>query len=205
MREQKLFLPPYFFTAPIVIIINRVRILMSKNFDQKHFLVRLWLYFITQTKQWLWPFFVRNNDSQKETPPLRAAILSVAQLEAKGKALARTHTVSHSKCSDGLLKRLSDNEQVLMNVCSILSVAAKQKHHITPAGEWLLDNFYLIEEQISTARQHLSKGYSRELPRLAYGPSKGLPRVYDLALTLISNRDGQVDQESLSRFVVAYQ
>lgn len=178
---------------------------MSKNFGQRHFLVRLWLYFITQTKQWVWPFFVRNNDSQKETPPLRAAILSVAQLEAKGKALARTHTVSHSKCSDGLLKRLSDNEQVLMNVCSILSVAAKQKHHITPAGEWLLDNFYLIEEQISTARQHLSKGYSRELPRLAYGPSKGLPRVYDLALTLISNRDGQVDQESLSRFVVAYQ
>ncbi|WP_081669204.1 GH36-type glycosyl hydrolase domain-containing protein [Photobacterium halotolerans] len=76
---------------------------------------------------------------------------------------------------------------------------------MAPASEWLLDNLYLIEEQISTARLHFSKGYSRELPRLAYGPSKGLPRVYDIALTIVANRDGQIDQESLRRFVAAYQ
>jgi cyclic beta-1,2-glucan synthetase len=74
-----------------------------------------------------------------------------------------------------------------------------------PGREWLLDNFYLIEEQISTAKRHLPKGYSRELPRLARGPSAGCPRVYDLALEIIAHGDGRVDTESLGRFVAAYQ
>jgi cyclic beta-1,2-glucan synthetase len=76
---------------------------------------------------------------------------------------------------------------------------------ITPAGEWLLDNFYLIEEQVRTARRHLPPGYSRELPRLAGGPSAGLPRVYDIALETISHGDGRVDTDGLGGFVSAYQ
>jgi hypothetical protein len=74
-----------------------------------------------------------------------------------------------------------------------------------PAGEWLLDNFYFIEEQIRTAKRHLPKGYSRDLPRLLNGPSAGLPRVYDIALETISHGDGRVDPESLSSFIAAYQ
>ena len=76
---------------------------------------------------------------------------------------------------------------------------------ITPAAEWLLDNFYLIEEQIRTAKRHLPKGYSRELPRLARGPSAHRPRVYDIAFEAIAHGDGRVDGESLTRFVAAYQ
>ena len=76
---------------------------------------------------------------------------------------------------------------------------------IVPAGEWLLDNFYLIEDQIRTARRHLPRDYSRELPRLRSGPSAGLPRVYDIALEAISHGDGRVDPESLEGFVAAYQ
>jgi len=81
----------------------------------------------------------------------------------------------------------------------------KADRRVTPAGEWLLDNFYLIEEQIRTARRHFPKGYSRQLPFLASGPSAGLPRVYDIALEAISHGDGRVDPESLNRFVAAYQ
>lgn len=178
---------------------------MAKSSDEKHFFVRFWLHFITQVKLWGRHYFMTNNEEQEESPPLRVAILSVAQLEAKAKASAKAHTLTFSRRSDSLLKRLSDNEQVLLNVCRSLRVAAKRKHDMAPASEWLLDNLYLIEEQISTARLHFSKGYSRELPRLAYGPSKGLPRVYDIALTIVANRDGQIDQESLRRFVAAYQ
>ena len=76
---------------------------------------------------------------------------------------------------------------------------------ITPAAEWLLDNFYLIEEQILIARRHLPKGYSEGLPCLAEGVSAGLPRVYDIALEIISHSDGRVDVESLNSFVAAYQ
>ncbi len=76
---------------------------------------------------------------------------------------------------------------------------------MSPADEWLLDNFYLIEEQIRTARRHLPKNYSRELPRLLGGPSAGFPRVYDIALELISHVDGRISAESLTSFVAAYQ
>ena len=68
-----------------------------------------------------------------------------------------------------------------------------------------LDNFYLIEEQIRTAKRHFPKGYSKRLPRLLNGPSSGFPRVYDIALEIISHSDGRVELESLNRFIAAYQ
>ena len=126
-------------------------------------------------------------------------------MEQHGKALAATHTLSLSVTRDRLLKRLDENEQVLVAACRLLTTAVKTKHRVAPAGEWLLDNFYLIEEQVQVARQHLPSGYSRELPRLAQGPSAGLPRVYDLALEVISHGDGRIDAETLARFVAAYQ
>jgi cyclic beta-1,2-glucan synthetase len=137
--------------------------------------------------------------------PLRAELFSADQMERHGKDLAGTHSLSTSGTPDRLLRRLDDNERVLVEASRLLTAAVTAKLRITPAGEWLLDNFYLIDEQIRTARHHLPEGYSRELPRLAQGPSGGLPRVYDLALEAISHGDGRVDEETLGRFVAAYQ
>ena len=95
-------------------------------------------------------------------------------MEQHGKALAASHQLASGRAPDQLLARLAANESVLAEVCNRLTAAVTAKHRITPAGEWLLDNFYLIEEQIRTAKRHLPKGYSRELPRLARGPSAGL-------------------------------
>lgn len=137
--------------------------------------------------------------------PLRAELFSADQMERHGKTLADSHTLRPERGRDQLLARLADNEGVLDRACDLLTVAVKENRRITPAGEWLLDNFYLIEEQIRTARTHLPKGYSRELPLLAGGPSKGLARVYDIALEVIAHGDGRVDPENLNRFVAAYQ
>ncbi|MDO8595678.1 MAG: hypothetical protein Q7R45_03545, partial [Sulfuricaulis sp.] len=136
---------------------------------------------------------------------MRAELFSADQMERHGKTLAGAHRLSLRRASDQLLARLAENEHVLLGACNLLTAAVKANRRISPAGEWLLDNFYLLEEQIRTARRHLPKGYSRELPRLAHGPSAGLPRVYDIALEAISHGDGRVDPESLSRFVAAYQ
>ncbi len=121
--------------------------------------------------------------------------------------LASSHTLGaiHPHPDQHLLARLAENEFFLFEVHKLLTETVKANHQITPAGEWLLDNFYLIEEQIRTGKRHLPKGYSRELPRLLNGPSKGLPRVYDIAQEVISHGDGRVDPENLSRFVAAYQ
>jgi len=140
-----------------------------------------------------------------DAPPLRAELFNADQMERHGKTLTGSHRLSAQRAPDQLLARLAENEDVLSEACKLLTAAVKAKRRIAPAGEWLLDNFYLIEEQIRTARRHLPKGYSRELPRLAHGPSAGLPRVYDIALEAISHGDGRLDPESLSRFVAAYQ
>jgi len=140
-----------------------------------------------------------------DDPPLRSELFSADQMEQHGKRLAAAHTLSTRPAKDQLLTRLAENERVLIEVFTLITATVTAKQRITPAGEWLLDNFYLIEEQIRTAKRHLPKGYSRELPCLQNGPSAGLARVYDIALETIAHGDGQVDPESLSRFVAAYQ
>ncbi len=140
-----------------------------------------------------------------DEPPLRAELFSTDQMEQHGVRLASAHRVTPGRVPDQLLSRLAANEGVLIETRNRLTTAVTANHRITPAGEWLLDNFYLVEEQIRTARRHLPKGYSRELPGLAEGASAGLPRVYDIALETIAHGDGRVDPDSLSRFVAAYQ
>jgi cellobiose phosphorylase len=144
-------------------------------------------------------------ESNEGDAPLRAELLSVEQMEEHGRALASEHRVSSARHPVSLLQRLSENEAVLRDTCVLLADAIKNGHRITPAGEWLLDNLYLIDEQIRTARRHFPERYSWELPRLQRGASAGLPRVYDIALNAISHGDGRVDQDTLSRFVRTYQ
>ncbi len=145
------------------------------------------------------------NRTTGDEPPLRSELFSAGQMEQHGKVLAASHVLMSKHPPDRLLGRLNANEKVLVSVCRLLMVAATESRGIAPAGEWLLDNFYLIEEQIHTARRHLPKGYSRELPRLRDGPSAALPRVYDLALEIIAHGDGRVDPDDISRFIAAYQ
>ena len=137
--------------------------------------------------------------------PLRSELFSSEQMKEHGKTLAGVHRLGPRGIRDRLLSRLAENERVLTGACNLLTSAVAANRRIAPAGEWLLDNFYLIEEQIRTAKRHLPKGYSRELPRLLDGPSAGLPRVYDIAHEAISHGDGRVDPESLSSFVASYQ
>jgi cyclic beta-1,2-glucan synthetase len=144
-------------------------------------------------------------DGAIEEPPLRSELLGAEQMEQHGKALAASHVPGPKRSRDLLLARLAQSERVLLRASQLLTAAIREDRPGTPAGEWLLDNFHLIEEQIHTARKHLPKDYSRELPRLRNGPSDGLPRVYDIALEAISHGDGQVDPESFRRFIAAYQ
>ncbi|MFO8091145.1 MAG: glucoamylase family protein [Desulfatiglandaceae bacterium] len=137
--------------------------------------------------------------------PLRSELFSSSQMEEHGKTLAGLHTLGEDRSAEQLLTRLAKNEDVLFDVRELLTKAVKANRRIIPAGEWLLDNFYLIEEQILAAKKLLPKGYARRLPCLKDGPSKGLPRVYDIALEMISHGDGRMDSESLGRFVAAYQ
>ncbi len=140
----------------------------------------------------------------EDESPLRARLLSAEQMQRHGKHLARSHRIGPAASPDLLLARLSENRNLIEKACSLLGEAAQSSSRLTPADEWLLDNIYLIEEQIRIARRHLPKGYSRQLPRLS-GTGSEIPRVYDIALEAIAHGDGRIDAEGLLRFVAAYQ
>ncbi len=146
--------------------------------------------------------------SPRDEQPLRGDLYSVDQLAQHARTLAGWHEVDAQPANgapETLLPRLEENERVLERAYDEIVRAAEKGRHVTPAAEWLIDNFYLIQEQIRLAKRHLPRGYARELPRLKNGPNSGRPRVYDLAHELIRHVDGQVDATALTRFVEAYQ
>ena len=76
---------------------------------------------------------------------------------------------------------------------------------ITPAAEWLVDNYHIVDEQLREIHDDLPSGYYRELPKLAEGHLQGYPRVYGLAWAFVAHTDSRFDPEMLRRFVRAYQ
>jgi cyclic beta-1,2-glucan synthetase len=109
-------------------------------------------------------------DKGLDEQPLRAELFSVDQLERHAKALAASHQLATGRVPDKLIPRLGENERILVQTYDVVTATVKRNQRISSAEEWLLDNFYLIEEQIRTARRHLPPSYSRELPRLVMTP-----------------------------------
>ncbi len=146
---------------------------------------------------------LRNSD--RDTELLRSELFSIEQLKSHALSLANAHRIDPHPGADRLLPRLADNERVLLAAYDVVTAAVTPGQRVVPAEAWLLDNFYLIEQQIGLARRHLPRGYSRQLPRLVNTLSAGFPRIYDLAIELISHMDGRVDGDDTTQFLAAYQ
>lgn len=152
-------------------------------------------------KRWL----AKRNRSVGAEPPLRAELFSGEQLRRHAVALAGLHSLDPQRGPNRLLLRLAENQRTLVETYNLATDAEAKGRTVSPAGEWLLDNFYLIEQQIRLARLHLPRTYNCELPRLSNGTAAGYPRVYGIGLQLIAHADGRIDAENASLFVAAYQ
>ena len=146
---------------------------------------------------------------ERDSTLLRAELLSIEQLKRHAITLAKQHQINPQSGPDKLLARLADNERVIASAYQVITASngntEKTSQKLSPAENWLLDNYYLIQQQFTLARRHLPRGYSRQLPKILGGASDGFPRIYDLALHLISHMDGRVDNENASQFIMAYQ
>ncbi|MGA2248317.1 MAG: glucoamylase family protein, partial [Verrucomicrobiota bacterium] len=130
--------------------------------------------------------------------------MSIDLLKQSARSLAQNRRVQNGKGPNLLLPRLASNEKILRDY-NEGTLEVEKKRHITPAAEWLLDNFHLIEEQIRTAQRHLPRGFNRELPQLLNGPWASYPRVYEIALEIVSHTDGRIDESHLTGFIASYQ
>jgi cyclic beta-1,2-glucan synthetase len=138
--------------------------------------------------------------------PIREELFSIERLEEHAKSLAAVqHITARPIPRRPLAARLRENEAVLLKAYVTIGTAVREGQATTPAAEWLLDNYHLVEEQIREARDDLPPGFYRELPKLAGGPFAGYPRVFGVAWAFVAHSDSRFDPDMLCRFVRAYQ
>jgi len=137
--------------------------------------------------------------------PIRADLLSIERLELKAESVARDRVVDGKVADASLLGRVRDNGRVLLRCYRALAAVIEEERATTPAAEWLVDNFHIVEDVLNDIRTDLPPGFYRQLPRLGEGPFEGSPRVVGLAWTLVAYTDSRFDPVALQRFVLAFQ
>ena len=139
--------------------------------------------------------------------PIQGELLGVEGLTEHARTVARRQHLRPRRRTGRigpLLSRLDGTLSILEDAHARIA-AQSATLDIGPAGEWLLDNFYVVRDHIAEVRLNLPRGYYGELPDLSDGPLAGYPRVYDLAIGLISHSEGRLDAENIGAFTTAFQ
>jgi cyclic beta-1,2-glucan synthetase len=138
--------------------------------------------------------------------PIRAELFSPERLEQHGESLAAAQAISiPTDAGRPLIPRVLENGRVLLEYYRSTAEAIQHDQAITPAAEWLVDNFYIVEEQLREIRDDLPPGFYRKLPKLKVGHLEGFPRVFGVAWAYVAHTDSRFDPELLRAFVSAYQ
>ncbi len=139
-------------------------------------------------------------------PPIRAEIFGPQRFAQHGRSLAQTHRATPSSLRTGnFFPRIKNNLVTLREAHQYIGLQASTGYDISPAAEWLLDNFHLIEAQLNEIHAGLPRSYFSTLPKLLDEPLAGLPRVYGVAWAFVAHTDGAFDATMLVQFLCAYQ
>ena len=152
--------------------------------------------------------FRRSPDAHEElvAAPLQGELLGPEHLAERARTLARERQVGPwgaRQRRTPLLARLNQSRDILEDARRRL--AADPEMDVGPAGDWLLDNFHLVDDHILEVRASLPRGYYRQLPELTNGPLEGYPRVYEIAITLIAHTEGRIDLRNVDLFLESFQ
>src|SRR5438876_11386819 len=149
---------------------------------------------------------MKSSISAAPDEPIRAELFGVERLEQHAASLAAAQRViGPSGRGRSLLTRVEDNGRVLRESYRATAASIREVRAITPAAEWLVDNFHIVDEQLREIRDDLPADYYRELPKLARGHLAGYPRVLGIAWAYVAHSDSRFDPDSLRRMVDAYQ
>jgi cyclic beta-1,2-glucan synthetase len=139
--------------------------------------------------------------------PIRGEIFGAERLAQHARSLAAAHRVHPQARRKGapLLDRFEDNARALLQAYRGLAEDVQKERAISPAAEWLIDNFHIVDEQLIEIREALPSGYYRVLPKLAGGPLADHPRAYGIAWAFVAHTDSRFDPHLLELFLHAYQ
>lgn len=133
-------------------------------------------------------------------------LFSMERMEEYARELSQKIRVTEkSRRPKSLRPVLKNCEKKLNESYAYLSSLIQQREEVTPAAEWFVDNFHLIEKQLREIKFSLPDDYYNGLPQLADGSFKGFPRAYYLAIAYMAHRDSHIEQESFRRFLYFFQ
>ncbi|MBY0436626.1 MAG: carbohydrate-binding protein, partial [Burkholderiales bacterium] len=139
-------------------------------------------------------------------PPIRAEIFGQQRFAQHGRSLGETHRAAPASMgAKAFFPRMRSNIRALRAAHRYIGQQADAGYDVSPAAEWLLDNFHLIEAQLKAIHDGLPRRYFRALPVLLDEPLAGLPRVYGVAWAYVAHTDGAFDADLLAGFLAAYQ
>ena len=85
---------------------------------------------------------------------IKGALLDEKQLEIYLEKIASEHNLQKKSNKDTYpIYRLDDNFNYITKTYELLNSNLKEKINIHPAGEWLLDNYYVIDETYKTIKK----------------------------------------------------
>ena len=146
--------------------------------------------------------------------PIRAELFGVQRFEEHGRSLAKAQTIrpvsrtgkaARSGRGPAFFPRVQENIRALRQAYDYIAIMSRSGHYVTPAAEWLLDNFHLIEAQLQQIQEGVPHRYYADLPKLVDKPLEGLPRVYGIAWAYVAHTDSVIDPVLFSAFLRAYQ
>lgn len=137
---------------------------------------------------------------------LKGAVLDNENLKRFMEKTATNYEIkSYSDSNTYPIDRLNDNYIFIEKTYNLLNEHIKKNIEIHPAGEWLLDNFYIIEETVKKVKKEMPLKKYKRLPGIANGAYKGFARIYLLATEIATYRDNKIDDETLKIALLAYQ
>ncbi len=152
----------------------------------------------------LWLILKKTRSNNKLN--MQGALLSGEELESYAKKTAFEHTTSSKAQKQSWpMTKLNENYDFILSVYKDLNDDIQNKRPVPASAEWLLDNFYIIEEQVKGLRQDLNKKTYLQLPVLKNGELKGQARIFAIAVELVSHTDGKIDEKIISDYIKAYQ
>lgn len=144
----------------------------------------------------------------KENKKLKiaGAILEKSQLQNHLEKIASSHNIiSKSQKETYPIPGLVENFKVIEDVYNLLNEHLKIGINIHPAGEWLLDNFYIIEEIVKQIQKELPLKKYINFVGIANGEYKGFARIYVLATEIVAYSDNKIERENLEDYLKSYQ
>ncbi|MDM0012613.1 glucoamylase family protein [Variovorax sp. J22P168] len=140
--------------------------------------------------------------------PIRAELFGAQRFEQHGHSLARAQVVQRGPSrgdSTPFFPRVDTNLASLRKAFDHIALVSQSGRYVSPAAEWLLDNFHLVEAQLQQIREGVPRSYYARLPKLAAAPLAGLPRVYGIAWAYVAHTDSVLNKELFTAFLDAYQ